>query len=390
MTLRVGIIGGGVIGSSIAYFLSADPAFDGSVAVVEKDSTYEIASSALSVSSIRQQFSSDINIKISQFGIEFLRNLSDYLGTEDNRPDVGLVERGYLYLVADSGLQTLRQNYEVQRQNGVDVALLDVNVLRERFPWIATDGLALGSLGLSGEGWFDGYLLLQSFRKKAMAQGVEYVSGNVVDIGVVGERARSVHLSDGTQCDFDVVVNAAGPWAATIADMLDTPLPVRARRRCVYHFSSAEETPNCPLVIDKSGVWFRPEGNGIVCGFTPEPEDDLDGMELRVDHKAFENFVWPTLAERVPSFDTIRVLRSWAGYYEMNTFDQTGIVGRHPALTNVYFANGFSGHGLQQSPAVGRGVAELIAHGTYQTLDLTPLSYERILRNEPLLELNVI
>jgi glycine/D-amino acid oxidase-like deaminating enzyme len=268
--------------------------------------------------------------------------------------------------------------------------LFDVDTLRERFPWIATDGLAIGSLGLSGEGWFDGYLLLQSFRKKAIAQGVEYISGTVVDVEVVGERARSVRLSDGTKHELDVVVNAAGPWAATIADMLDTPLPVRARRRCVYHFSCAEEMPDCPLVIDASGVWFRPEGNGIVCGFTPQAEDDQDGMELRVDHKAFENFVWPTLAERVPSFDTIRVLRSWAGYYEMNTFDQTGIVGRHPTLTNTYFANGFSGHGLQQSPAVGRGIAELIAHDRYQTLDLTPLSYERILRNEPHLELNVI
>ncbi|MGA3036638.1 MAG: FAD-binding oxidoreductase [Vulcanimicrobiaceae bacterium] len=390
MTPRVIIIGGGVIGSAIAYFLSADPTFEGSVAVIERDSTYEIASSALSVSSIRQQFSTEINIKISQFGIEFLRNLSDYLGVEGDRPDVGLVERGYLYLVAESGVATLRQNYEIQRQAGVDVALFDVDTLRERFPWIATDGLAIGSLGLSGEGWFDGYLLLQSFRKKAIAQGVEYISGTVVDVEVAGDRARSVLLSGGTKHEFDVVVNAAGPWAATIADMLHTPLPVRARRRCVYHFSCAEEMPNCPLVIDTSGVWFRPEGNGIVCGFTPEPEDDQDGMELRVDHKAFENFVWPTLAERVPSFDSIRVLRSWAGYYEMNTFDQTGIVGRHPTLTNTYFANGFSGHGLQQSPAVGRGIAELIAHDHYQTLDLTPLSYERILRNEPLLELNVI
>jgi FAD-dependent oxidoreductase domain-containing protein 1 len=390
MTQRVVIVGGGVIGSAIAYFLSADPTFAGSVAVVEKDSTYEIASSALSVSSIRQQFSTEINIRISQFGIEFLRNLSDYLGTENDRPDVGLVERGYLYLVAESGLATLRQNYEIQRQNGVDVALFDVDALRERFPWIATDGLAIGSLGLSGEGWFDGYLLLQSFRKKAIAQGVEYISGTVADVEVVGERARSVTLADGTKHELDVVVNAAGPWAATIADMLDTSLPVRARRRCVYHFSCAEEMPDCPLVIDASGVWFRPEGKGIVCGFTPQAEDDQDDMELRVDHKAFENFVWPTLAERVPSFDTIRVLRSWAGYYEMNTFDQTGIVGRHPTLTNTYFANGFSGHGLQQSPAVGRGIAELIAHDRYQTLDLTPLSYERILRNEPLLELNVI
>jgi len=391
MPRSVAIIGGGVIGSAVAYFLTRDPAFEGTVTVVERDPTYRTASSALSASSVRQQFSTPINIEMSKFGIAFLRDLGTWLGANGDRPDIGLVEHGYLFLASDAGLDVLRRNYAIQHEHGVDVALLDPAGLRERFPWLSTDGVVMGSLGVTGEGWFDGYLLLQAFRKKAVAQGVRYTAEEVVGVSKDGERlVRAVRFADGSSLVADVVVNAAGPWAATVAEMLGVELPVRARRRCVYAFVAPESLPRCPLVIDTTGVYFRPEGDGFIAGFSPPEENDPDDLPLEPDRAAFDEVVWPALAQRVPAFDRIRLRSSWAGYYEYNVFDHNGIVGKHPDIENVYFANGFSGHGLQHSPAIGRGVAELIVHGRYRTLDLSPLSFERVLRNQPIVELNVI
>jgi glycine/D-amino acid oxidase-like deaminating enzyme len=387
---RVVIVGGGAMGSAIAYWLTADPAFSGEVVVVERDPTYARASSALSASSIRQQFSSPVNIAIGRFGIEFLRVLGDALAVGDERPDIGLNEAGYLYLASPSGLGTLRANHEVQRRHGADVALLSPEDLEERFPWLSVEGIAGGSLGLSGEGWFDGYGLLRAFRRKAIAQGARYLAAEAVGLDTQARRIAGVRLADGTALACDVVVNAAGPWAARVAAMAGIDLPVRARARSVFVLACPEPLPACPLVIDASGFWLRPEGRHFLVGAPPRPSDDRDDLPLEPDHGLFEEAIWPALAARVPAFERLRVLSAWAGYYEMNVFDQNGIVGPHPEIGNLCFANGFSGHGIQQAPAVGRALAELILHGRYRTLDLSPLGFERIHAGRPLVERNVI
>jgi glycine/D-amino acid oxidase-like deaminating enzyme len=199
-----------------------------------------------------------------------------------------------------------------------------------------------------------------------------------------------VRLGDGSTLDCEVVVNAAGPWAARVAAMAGVELPVRARRRAVLVLDCPEPPKACPLVIDTSGVWFRPEGRHFIAGAPPRPGEDLDDLPLEPDHTLFEDVLWPALAERVPAFERLRVTGAWAGYYEYNTVDQNGIVGRHPEIANLYFGNGFSGHGIQQAPAVGRGLAELILHGEYRTLDLSPLGLERLARGEAVRERNVI
>jgi glycine/D-amino acid oxidase-like deaminating enzyme len=165
---------------------------------------------------------------------------------------------------------------------------------------------------------------------------------------------------------------------------------VRGRRRSVFSFSCPETLPGCPLVIDTSGIWLRPEGRQFICGFAPPEDQDPDDAPLEVEYEAFDSFIWPALAERVPAFEAIRMTGAWAGYYEMNVFDHNAILGLHPDCDNLYFANGFSGHGLQQCPAAGCGVAELIRFGEYRSLDLSPVSFERILESRPLLEKNVI
>ncbi|HEY8245135.1 MAG TPA: FAD-binding oxidoreductase, partial [Casimicrobiaceae bacterium] len=207
---------------------------------------------------------------------------------------------------------------------------------------------------------------------------------------VADDRVVALRLADGSRIAGDAFVNAAGPWAASVARWLDIDLPVRARRRCVFVFTCPAPLPRCPLVIDPTGLWFRPEGEGFIGGISPDAADDPDDAPLEVDHALFDAVLWPALAKRVPAFEALRVTNAWAGYYEMNTLDHNGIVGAHSRWANFHFANGFSGHGLQQSPAVGRGLAELIVHGRYRTLDLSPLGFGRIVAGEPIVEANVV
>jgi FAD-dependent oxidoreductase domain-containing protein 1 len=384
------IVGGGAIGSAIAYFLASDPVFDGRIVVIERDPTYRQASSALSASSIRQQFSTPENIRMSRFGWSFLAEADRHLAVDGTPAAVGLHEAGYLYLAGPDGEPTLRANHAVQRAEGAEVALLDPVEFRARFPWLSVDGLALGSLGLRGEGWFDGYALLQAFRRKARALGVEYLTGEVVALRVTGPRIAAAVLADGSEVASAALVNAAGPWAGRVAAMAGVQLPVEARRRCVFVFDARRRLPDCPLVIDPSGVWFRPEGDQFICGTHPPDAEDAADLPLEVDRRQFEDVLWPALAARVPAFEAVKVTNAWAGYYEFDTFDHNAILGPHPEIANLFFANGFSGHGIQQSPAVGRALAELIAHGRYVSLDLSIFGYERIAAGRRVVERNVI
>jgi FAD-dependent oxidoreductase domain-containing protein 1 len=391
MGRSVAIVGGGAIGSAVAFFLATHPRFVGEIHVIERDPTYKFASSALSGSAIRQQFSTPVNIELSRFGISFMRNIGTHLAVGGERPEIGLREPGYLFLVGSEGVSTLEAVHRIQRNLGVDVALLGPAELAARFPWLSTEGIAAGSLGLSAEGWFDGYLLLHAFRRKAVSLGVKYVTGEVTGFRRSGGKVDAVVLGDGSSVPCDAAVNAAGPWAASVAAMLEVDLPVRARRRTIFVFACREALAGCPLVIDSSGVYFRPEGGQFIGGTSPkEGEDDPDDLPLEVDYSRFDEVIWPALARRVPAFEAIKVTGGWSGYYELNTLDHNGIVGLHPLMNNVFFANGFSGHGLQHAPGVGRGLAGRIVDGGFRTLDLSPLSFDRILSGRPLVELNVI
>lgn len=385
------IVGGAIIGSSIATFLAMRPDFDGRIVVVERDPSFRTSSTTLSAASIRLQFSTPLNIEISRFGVDVLKHLDRYLAVDRSTPEVDFVENGYLFLASAAGLETLEHNHAVQRGLDVPVILLSPSELHERFGWLATDDLAGGSLGLADEGWFDAHALLQAFRRKARSLGVVERGGEVTGIERDGDRVTGVRLADGTTIGADWVINAAGPRAASVADMVGVRLPVRPRKRFVYHVDAPVRLGDAPLTIDTTGVYFRPEGPNYIAGFSPrDGMPDPDTLDLVADRAPFESFVWPALAHRVPAFDQLRLLDHWAGHYEVNTLDHNAIVGPHPTITNFVLANGFSGHGLQQAPAVGRGIAEWIATGSYETLDLRPLGYERIERSEPILELNVV
>ncbi|MDB6091234.1 MAG: dependent oxidoreductase family protein [Gammaproteobacteria bacterium] len=383
----VAIVGGGIMGSSLAYWLSRfEPR--ASVVVFVRDPTYAAASSALSAASIRQQFTSPVNIRISQASIELLRHADEFLAVEGWKPDIGLSEGGYLYLARQPELASLRQAQAIQMAHGADVALLDPAQLKSRFPWLDTTDIAAGSLGLSGEGWFDGYSLLTAFARKARSQGVQFIRGEVQELEVRGPRVETVGLADGSRIRCGHLVNAAGPWARSIAQLAGLELPVFARRRTVYVVACRTIMKPFPLLIDPSGFWIRPEGACFIAGIAPG--EDPDEAPLEPEYEGFESVLWPALAARIPAFETAKLERAWAGYYEMNVFDRNGIVGCHPRIRNFAFMNGFSGHGMQQGPVVGRGLAELILYGRFDSVDLSELWYERIELQQPLLELNVI
>ena len=385
------VIGGGGVGSSVAYQLTARPDFKGSVVVVERDPTYATASTALSAGGVRQQFSTPENIRLSLYGAHFIRDIGRLLEVEGDRPNINFIEGGYLFLASSSGVPALEANHAVQKAEGADNALLDAPALTARFPWLNPNGLALGSLGLSMEGWFDPYGLLQALKRKARAQGVRYLNDTVVGLDRAGDRVEGVRLASGGRIEAKWIVNAAGPQAGRVAALAGLDLPVVPKKRFVYVFDCRDKlSPRLPLLIDPTGVWVRPEGAGYIGGISPPEDQDPDSDDLEISYDLWEEIVWPTLAERIPAFEAVKLQRAWAGHYDYNTLDQNGIIGPHPDVPNLIFANGFSGHGIQQAPATGRAIAELIVDGRFTTIDLARFGYARIREGKPLTELNVV
>jgi len=388
------IVGGAVIGSSTAYWLSQALGKDTSILVVERDSSYEFSSTALSTSAIRQQYSNPINVKISQFGIEIIRDFAERMAPfypNEPAPDLGFKEHGYLYCCSPEGVEAARERVELQRSLGAHTVFLEPGPLKERFPWLNVEDLGGGSWGSREEGWFDSVGLMNGFRRAARASGVEYIDNAVTALDVVDGRVASVRLATGETVACGTLVNAAGPRAQQVAAMAGLSIPVAPYKRYSFVFASANPIPGrMPNVIDLSGAFVRPEGELFLTGNTPQGDGPADYDDFEMHFEEFDDYIWPALWHRIPAFDALKVQTSWTGHYEYNMLDHNGIVGFHPEVTNFMFANGFSGHGLQQSPAVGRAVSELIVHGAFQTLDLSPFSYERIPRNEPFLEEAVI
>ena len=383
------IVGGGVTGCSTALFLAREPGFDGTVLVVERDPTYENAPSAKATGGFRQQFSTPENIRIGLFGVHFLKHLGDYLSIDGETPDVGFRENGYLLLATESMLPVMLENNAVQRELGADVHFRTRDELRARYPWLGADGLAGGFLSGSGEGYVDPYSLLQAYRRKARSLGVEFVRDEAVSVQRDGARVTGVTLAEGGSVACGAVVNAAGAGGAPeICRSLGIELPVESRKRCTFVFECRESIGPTPLTITEIGLAFRSEGRGFISNVSPPPERDPVTKDTVIDYDLFDDLVWPGLAARVPAFEAIRLTGAWCCHYDYNTLDENLIVGRTPAYGNFYLAAGFSGHGLQQSPAVGRALAELVSFGEYRTIDLTRFGYERVPAGEAIRETN--
>jgi glycine/D-amino acid oxidase-like deaminating enzyme len=382
------IIGGAIVGSSIAYYLREE-GFSGSIALVERDPQFTHSATTLSCASIRQQFSIPENIRLSQFTLALFRRLEQEFG---EGADIGFREGGYLILAGENGLPILEQNHRVQTVEGADIVLEDAAALERRFSWLSTEGITAGAFGRTGEGWFDAHAMLTLFRKALRGKNIDFIAQTVTGIERGGNRVTAAVLDNGDRLEAGTVINAAGPSAGKIAAMAGLALPVEPRKRSVFVFEAKEKFADMPLLVDPSGIYVRPEGSVYITGGAEPEERDgpADPADFDPDWPLFEEVIWPVLATRIPAFEAIKPTRAWAGHYDYNTLDQNAVIGPHPEVGNFLFANGFSGHGLQQAPAVGKAIAELLVHGEYRTIDCSAFGYARIAENRPFCELNVI
>ncbi|HTV70800.1 MAG TPA: FAD-binding oxidoreductase [Rhizobiaceae bacterium] len=382
------IIGGAIVGSSVAYYLR-EAGFTGSIALIERDPQFAYAATTLSCASIRQQFSIAENIRLSQFTLGLFRRLKEEFGAD---ADIGFREKGYLILASETGLPVLEANHQTQKAEGTDILLEDAAALTKRFSWLSTEGIVAGAYGRTGEGWFDAHAMLALFRKALKTKSIDMITATVNGIERDGDRVTAVTLENGERLEAGTIVNAAGPNAGKVSAMANIALPVEPWKRSVFVFEARDRFDDMPLLVDPSGIYVRPEGSVYITGGAEPEETDgpADPNDFEPDWPLFEEVIWPLLATRIPAFEAIKPTRAWAGHYDYNTLDQNGVIGPHPEVANFLFATGFSGHGLQQAPAVGRAIAELVTYGAYRTIDCSAFGYERIAAGRPFRELNVI
>lgn len=387
------IIGGAIMGSSTAWFLTDNPDFNGSVLVIERDMSFEKCSTAHTNSCMRQQFSEKLNVQISQFAADFVKNLRQHMGGDERVPELGIRSFGYMYLAdTDAFADVLRSNIAVQHAAGTATQLMTPDQIKAAYPFYNVDDIVLGSINTRDEGYWDGAAVFDWWRRQARERGVEYVQNEVVAINRKGARVDSVTLASGEVIACGQLVNASGPRANATAQMAGITVPVEPRKRFSWVFSAEQPLDrDLPLTIDPSGVHVRENGGGTYqAGGHADVDPAVDPDDFAMDHSLWQDHIWPIIATRIPQFEAIKVTSEWAGHYAMNTLDHNAVLGPHTEVENFIFLNGFSGHGLQQSPAMGRGTAEWLTYGEYRTLDLTPFGYDRITANRPFVEKAVI
>lgn len=388
------IVGGAKIGSSVAWFLSNNSDYDGSILVVEKDPSYQYSSTAHTNSCMRQQFSREINVQISQFAADFVNNFQDHFDNDERVPPIHFQSYGYMYLAdTEEFANVLRQAQAIQAACGAGTKTMTAEEIRRDYPFYYLDDILVGNHNRINEGYYDGNTVFDWWRRSAKEKGVEYLHNEVIAMSKneQGSKVTSVTLATGEKIDCGTVVNASGPRAVLTSRMAGIEIPVEPRKRYTYIFEAEQPLDrDLPLTIDPSGVHMRSEGSYYLAGCPPDDDPAVDYDDFVEDHSLWQEKVWPAIANRIPQFEAIKLINSWAGHYAFNTFDRNAILGPHHEVENFIFVNGFSGHGFQQAPATGRGTAELIAYGQYRTLDLSPFNFQRIVDNEPFMEAAVI
>jgi FAD-dependent oxidoreductase domain-containing protein 1 len=386
MTHDVGIIGGGVTGCAAAYFLKNAGVHE--VCVIEPDPTYAKASTPVATGGCRRLFGLPENIRMSQFSIGFFKDFAAHVAVDGYAPDVQWRERGYFFVVGPRHAAALEKNYQLEKELGVNVELLDRGAIAARYPWMRADDLAAGVLSPE-DGWLDPNSVLQGLRKKAQALGVEFVRDRVIGLGTSRGKVTGLELASGAHIRADAVVNAAGCWSGSIAKLAGMDLPVNPMRRFEHYVEIAAELPPMPLIKDPERLVIRPEGKGYSVGLVKS--DEPRGFNWDVDPAWFQDVVWPACAERIPAFEALKLRREWAGLYDENELDGNMILGNWPGkLDNFYVACGFSGHGLMHAPAVGRALAELIVKRRFETIDLSRMGYQRVVDRAPYPETGII
>jgi glycine/D-amino acid oxidase-like deaminating enzyme len=387
VTYDVIIAGGGIMGCSTAYYLlRAEPRIK--VAVIEMDPTYSRASTSLSMANVRIQFSLNENILISRYTMEVLARFSEEMEVAGNQPDVSFRQEGNLFLVSEANRQAAMKMMVRQQELGCQVEWWSGDEIQRHYPLYQPGRFAGGTFG-ANDGYIDANTFLTGFLSKARSMGAVFINDRVGDLLIEKEGIKGVRLDSGEILHADAVVSCTGAWAAEVAKMAGIELPVIPVKRQVFVLHPAVQPPApLPLTNFPSGLYFRTETGGLLLAGRSMADDPV-GFELSWDEQRFVDHLWPELAELVPSFDRLKVVRGWAGLYAVNTFDGNAILGEWPELKGFYLANGFSGHGLQQAPAVGRYLAELII-GQQPVLNLSAFGPQRILERRRLCEMGLV
>lgn len=381
------ITGGGIMGSSTAYHLvKMNPHLK--VAVVERDPAYARASTTLSMSNVRIQFSLKENIQISQYAFQVLERFEEEMAVEDRRPRIYFHREGNLFLLTERDVAAAERSFDLQRRLGCRIEWWSPAQVRERYPLYDTSAYAAATFG-PDDGHFDAYAVLMAYKAKARSLGVDYLTGEAVRIAVQSGRVEGVDLDSGETLRSACVVNCGGAWAAQLAETAGVKLPVVPVKRQVFALDTAVKPGGpLPLTVLPSGLYFRTETGGVILLGKSLAEDAV-GFNFSWDQNRFMEILWPELAEFVPAWDRLKVVRGWAGLYDVNTLDGNAILGEWPEIRGLYLATGFSGHGLQQGPAVGRYLSERIT-GAGLSLDLSIFGPERIIANRPLVEGGIV
>jgi FAD-dependent oxidoreductase domain-containing protein 1 len=383
MQYDVIIVGGGIMGSTTAYYLTRkDPGLK--VAVIERDLAYTRASTTLSMVNARIQFSLKQNVQISQYAFEVLERFEDRMTVNDIRPGIAYRREGNLFLHEDERVADAQAAMAMQQALGCRVEWWATEAIRLHYPLYDPQGYAGASFGVQ-DGHFDAYAVLMGYKANARARGVVYIEDEVTELTIDRRRIDGVRTRSDAAYSAAVVVNCAGAWCTELARTADVDLPVTpVKRQCFCVDPAVKPDGPLPLTVLPSGLYFRTETGGTLLVGKSMP-DDPTAFDFTWDQNRFMDVLWPELAEFVPAFERLKLIRGWAGLYAVNTMDGNAILGEWPELGGFYLANGFSGHGLQQGPAVGRYLSELIT-GSTPTLDLSVFTPQRILEGKPLSE----
>ncbi len=371
------------MGSSTAYhLLDADPSL--AVAVVERDSGYQRASTVLSDGNVRIQFNLEENIRISQHAMEVLETFDDDMATKTHRPQVDARHQGNLFMADEASMASALAGVDLQRGLGCDVEWLAADEVARRFEPYLSVGI-VGASFAQRDGSVDPVAVLRGYRSKAIEVGAVYIEDEVVALRAEEAVMTGARLSSGEDVSAEIVVTTAGAWSADLVRPLGVALPVVPVMRTVYVVSTTVATAGMPSVFLPSGVYALPENDRTWLIAWSRPEDPVGYDFTPAGQQRFTDLVWPQLHAHLPAFDSLKVETSWAGLYAVNTLDGNAILGEWPYVRGLYLATGFSGHGFQQAPAVGRYLAEGIL-GLPNALDLSRLGPQRILENRPLFE----
>ncbi len=380
-TADVIVIGGGAVGVSAAYHLAVAGA--GRVLLLERADAVGTGSTGACAGGFRHQFSSRINIELSLASVPMILGFS-----EEHGLPLDVAQDGYLFLLrSDEDRDSFARAAALQRSMGIDARLLSPEAAGEIAPGIALDDL-IGAAFCPDDGIADPAGLTQGYATAAKRAGAELRLGvDVLGIETRSGRAIGVRTEAGV-IETGAIVNAAGPWAGAVAASAGVELPLEPIPRMVVTTGPFDGVPvRRTLVIDAAtSYYFHREGDGVLTGMGGRHE--VASFDLSVDHRFVEEELLPTAMRVFPPIERAGVASMWAGLYEM-TPDRHPIIGTSP-VPGFFLANGFSGHGFQHAPIVGKLLAELIVEGQAHTVDISPLAFDRFARGDLVVEGHVV